>query len=323
MRLTYLWISVACALRLHTPTTPNRRAASPIALAAADDSSNNGKTPIDALRSALPFIDDERLLAENVRYTGLGLTLPDRAAYADAASKWRATLPTRLRNFEITDVVVLPPDGRGVCSLRYKLSFDAPVPPAVLPGQRRRLAAANLQVSPDGRTRVTAVVVGSLTLDASRTRVVRHVESLAADPFAVLTSIAHFELLNARALAMMMTSSSSTATAAADDETTSDPGKASMPSVVAEPLAYWSALRGMMRLELEEATRRAQTDEMSVLSGGAGDDGEVSDEQFESQFRLYIARIFLLGAAGPAVAFGVAKLIRAAISQQAPPPGMF
>ena len=102
-------------------------------------------------------------------------------------------------------------------------------------------------------------------------------------------SIAHFELLNARAIALCDTN---------------------LPALVSEPLAYWDALRGMMRLELEEAVRRSQTDEMSVLSGG--EEG-VTDEQFERQFRVYIARIFLLGAAGPALAFGVAKLLRALV----------
>ena len=38
---------------------------------------------------------------------------------------------------------------------------------------------------------------------------------------------------------------------------------------------------------------------------------------------LMVVGTLLVMAAGPAVAFGVAKLIRAAISQQAPPPGMF
>ena len=52
-----------------------------------------------------------------------------------------------------------------------------------------------------------------------------------SDPFAVSGSIAHFELLNARALALL-------------PEGTPPPLRA--------PLAYWSALRGMMRIELEE-----------------------------------------------------------------------
>ena len=139
-------------------------------------------------------------------------------------------------------------------------------------------------MSSDGFTRVSALVAGTLQLDREGTRVQRYRETLVADPFAVTTSIAHFELLNARARALEST-----------------------PSLVAEPLAYWSALRGMMRLELEEATRRAQTDELSVLESA-----DVTDDMFEAQFRVYMLRIFLLGAAGPAVAFGVAKVLRAA-----------
>ena len=44
-------------------------------------------------------------------------------------------------------------------------------------------------------------------------------EQLVADPFAVTTSIAHFELLNARAVAL----------------------SSSQPAIVREPLAYWAA----------------------------------------------------------------------------------
>jgi hypothetical protein len=209
-----------------------------------------------------------------------------------------------------------------VCACRYELAFDAPVPPAVLPGQRRRLDAAQLVVSAEGRTRVRALVAASLQLDGSRTRVRRVSERLVADPLAVTASIAHFELLNARSVAL-----------SAD----------AAPPLLREPAAYWvcaqwltprwhvshtagaerllcssapcghafgqTALRAMMRIELEEIRRRSASDESAVLDGGA--DG-VSDEAFEAQFRAYILRIFLLGFAPPLVAFGLAKLLRAA-----------
>lgn len=175
-----------------------------------------------------------------------------------------------------------------MCACRYELAFDAPVPPAVLPGQRRRLDAAQLVVSAEGRTRVRALVAASLQLDGSRTRVRRVSERLVADPLAVTASIAHFELLNARSVAL-----------SAD----------AAPPLLREPAAYWTALRAMMRIELEEIRRRSASDESAVLDGGA--DG-VSDEAFEAQFRAYILRIFLLGFAPPLVAFGLAKLLRAA-----------
>lgn len=237
---------------------------------------------LDELLETLPFLSSSQL-AERVTYTGLGRYLVGREAVASAASRWRSTLPTRLEGFAVEGKTILPPDSRGVVSCRYKLSFTAPVPPAVLPGQRRRLDAAKLTYTADGRTRVTAIVAAQLQLDQAG-RVSRHTETLLADPFAVTTSIAHFELLNARAIALAAT-----------------------PPIVREPLAYWDALRAMMRIELEESVRRSRTDELAVLEGA---DASVSDEEFEAQFRLYIARIFLLGAAGPAVVFAIARLLR-------------
>ena len=158
-------------------------------------------------------------------------------------------------------------------SCRYKLAFDAPVPPAVLPGQRRRLEAARLTVSADGRTRVTASVVGTLALDPESGRVRRISERLVGDPLAVETSIAHFELLNARAVARLPDA---------------------LPPPAREPLAYWDALRRMMRIELEVVPcEREQSDELSVLT----DDGGVTDDDFEASFKAYLLRIFLLGAA--------------------------
>jgi len=110
-------------------------------------------------------------------------------------------------------------------------------------------------------------------------------------------SIAHFELLNARADALL---------------------PAGAPPPLRVPLAYWRALRGMMRIEMEEAVRRGQTDELAVL-GAAG----VSDEEFESEFRVFIGRNLLLGALLPAAIVGVAKAVRAAsqlVDVQADPP---
>ena len=247
----------------------------------------NAVDTLEALSSELPFLTTADLLSEDVEYTGLGLTLSGRDACMAAASCWSASLPERLRDFTIEDLTVLPPDGRGIVYCRYRISFDAPVPPAVLPGQRRRLAAAQLTIK-GGRTRVSALVAANLQLDGDgRCRKFR--ETLVADPFAVETSIAHFELLNARAIALEPLSSKT--------------------PLVREPLAYVSALRGMMRLELEEAKRRSRSDELSVLEV---DDG-VSDDEFEAQFRVYMLRIFALGFMPGAAAFALAKLLRAAV----------
>ena len=243
---------------------------------------------LDRISESLPFLDDVALLTADCEYSGLGSSFAGSAECASAAALWRSALPQRLPNFECTAKFALPADARGVVSCRYKIAFDAPVPPAVLPGQRRRLEAARLTVSADGRTRVTASVVGTLALDPESGRVRRISERLVGDPLAVETSIAHFELLNARAVARL---------------------PEAMPPPAREPLAYWDALRGMMRIELEELRRREreQSDELSVLT----DDDGVTDDDFEASFRAYLLRIFLLGAAGPLAVYVFAKVLRA------------
>ena len=237
---------------------------------------------LDALSASLPFLD-AGMYTRDARYSGLGVTLTGREACAAAAHAWRDTLPSRLRNFAVDGMTVLPPDARNVIVCRYRLCFDAPVPPAVLPGQRRRLDAANLRID-GGRTRVTAVVAASLRLDRDGSRVCRHEEALVADPLAVGTSIAHFELLSARSAALQ-------------------PG--GQLELLREPLAYWSALRGMMRVELDEIRRRSESDEAAVLGG----EGGVSDDEFEAAFRAYMVRIFAIGFVPPLAAFALAKVL--------------
>ena len=73
---------------------------------------------MDAIKDSLPFLDAS-LIAEDVRYTGLGITLSGREACAGAASRWKSSLQTRLKDFAVEDVIVLPPDGRRVVSCRY------------------------------------------------------------------------------------------------------------------------------------------------------------------------------------------------------------
>ena len=118
---------------------------------------------LDRLAEALPFLSDD-IMAEDIVYSGLGLTFEGRAAYAAAASSWSRTLPERLRSWACTSKTVLPPDARRRVSARYSLEFEAPVPPQVLPAQRARLLAAKLPTS--GLVPVRATVVGTLELDA-------------------------------------------------------------------------------------------------------------------------------------------------------------
>ena len=74
--------------------------------------------------------------------------------------------------------------------------------------------------------------------------------------------MAHFELLNARARALLP-----------EGNPLIDPVR-----------AYWSALRGMMRIEMEEGARRAASDELSVLGSS-----DVTDEVLTLTLTLALA----------------------------------
>ena len=199
---------------------------------------------LESLADALPYLSDPALLAADVRYTGLGLALDGREAYSAAASAWQRELPRRLAGLEVTAKTVLPPDARRTVSARYSLEFQAPIPPQVLPAQRARVLAAGMPTS--GLVAVRATVIAALELDADG-RVRRHTEQLVTDPFAVSGSIAHFELLNARAHALL-------------------PDAA--PPPLRAPLAYWRALRGMMRIELEPVRLKTAAKSMPTLPKG-------------------------------------------------------
>lgn len=253
----------------------------PSSLSTARASARHGRPraalDLDRLAAALPYLSKE-LLAEDVRYCGLGVTLQGREAYAAATAAWRRVLPQRLASLDCAAKTVLPPDVRRRVTARYSLEFDAPVPPQVLPAQRARLLRAGVPTS--GLVSVRATIVGTLELDAEG-RVCRHDEQLVTDPFDATNSMAHFELLNARATALL-------------------PDGA--PPPLRAPRAYWAALRGMMRIEMEEAARRAASDELAVLGSS-----NVTDEDFEREFRSFIGRNLLIGALLPASVYGVAK----------------
>lgn len=236
---------------------------------------------LELLSAALPFLGEE-LLAEDVRYSGLGVTLQGRDAYAAATAAWSRVLPQRLGRLQCERKTVLPPDSRRRVTARYSLEFEAPVPPQVLPAQRARLLRAGVPTS--GLVAVRATIVGTIELD-EQGRVCRHDEQLVTDPFDVTNSMAHFELLNARARALL-------------------PEGAPPPLNLAfdPPRAYWAALRGMMRIEMEEGARRAASDELTVLGSS-----DVTDEDFEREFRSFIGRNLLVGALLPASLYGVAK----------------
>eukprot|EP00966_Prymnesium_polylepis_P160672 3713789-Prymnesium_polylepis.1 len=237
---------------------------------------------LPALEQTLPFVRDPALVAPDVEYRGFGVTLRGRAAYVEAANAWHVALPARLRSFEVSEKIVLPPDARSIVAARYRVGFEAPVPPQVLPAQRSRVARAELRLTPDGLVPVGAKVACTLVLDAEG-RILRHTEALAVDPFAVDATIAHFEFAFARLRAI-------------------DYGGGLVG-------AYWGALRELTRQELDEVVRRSRSDELQVLEG----DGGVTDEEFERWFVGFIAKNLVAGGAiGAALYFagkGVANLL--------------
>ena len=194
----------------------------------------SSESTLPLLEESLPFVSDPELVAPDVEYRGFGVRLDGRQAYIDAATAWRQALPTRLRALEISEKVVLPPDARSIVAARYRVGFEAPVPPQVLPAQRARVSRAELELTPEGLVPVSARVACTLLLDAEG-RVVRHTEALAVDPFAVDATIAHFELAYARRIAL-------------------DPRRV---------VAYWGALR-----ELTRQARAREFERWWVREGG-------------------------------------------------------
>ena len=151
--LTVFLLSSAALL-----TTPHRlRPCSPTASASARHGGPRAALdplddPLERLSAALPYLGEE-LLAEDVRYSGLGVTLQGRDAYAAATAAWSRVLPQRLGLLKCERKTVLPPDSRRRVTARYSLEFEAPVPPQVLPAQRARLLSAGVPTS--GRPTLT------------------------------------------------------------------------------------------------------------------------------------------------------------------------
>jgi hypothetical protein len=253
-----------------------------IRMAAASDS-------FPKLADELPFLQSPELLADDIIYRGFGAQYKGRQAYAAAAAAWKRELPARLRDFVVSDKVALPADGRGYITSRYKVSFLAPVPLQVLPAQRARIEQANLTRTADGLVPVEAKIACTLRLDAMG-RVAECSEYLTIDPFAVTATIAHFELCYHRSLA-------------AD-------GGGTSPLDAAR--AYWAALRELTRRELEEVKRLADSgdDELRAIAGG-----DLTDDEFERWFALFVARNFLIGGAIGAVAVAALRLAVGAVQQ--------
>ena len=251
--------------------------------------------PLPAISDQLPFLCDYEALGEDVVYKGFGATLLGRDQYVATSRAWREDLPNRLRALHIRDKVVLPPDARGFISARYVIAFEAPVPPQILPAQRARVANAALERTADGKVCVEARVACTVQLD-SKGRVIRHTEALAVDPFAVTATIAHFELVYARHLAVAI-------------------GRAH-PSPLDAAIAWWVALRELTRQELDEVVRRSRSDELVVLEGA--DEG-VSDAEFNEWFAVFVGRNFLSGALIGATAYYALKTI-GELAAPIPPP---
>ena len=139
---------------------------------------------LELLSAALPFLGEE-LLAEDVRYSGLGVTLQGRDAYAAATAAWSRVLPQRLGRLQCERKTVLPPDSRRRVTARYSLEFEAPVPPQVLPAQRARLLRAGVPTS--GLVAVRATIVGTIELTLALTLILTLTLSLSLSLTLTLT----------------------------------------------------------------------------------------------------------------------------------------
>jgi hypothetical protein len=244
-------------------------------------------TEPEAILPGFPFVR-EADLDDSCEYQGFGIRLSGREACNKAFSSWKGQLPVRLRNFAVSDITVLPPDARSVISARYTVSFEAPVPPQVLPAQRARIASANLTRTADGRVPVKARIAVTILVDSKTGKVKRHTEALAVDPFAVTATIAHFEYVYARQLSLRIPQ--------AVDE-----------SILARVVSYWATLRELTRQELDEIVRRSRPDELVVLEGA---DTGVTDSEFERWFTGFVVRNFLVGGAFGAALYYSSRALR-------------
>lgn len=250
-----------------------------------------------------PYLSPDEV-AEDIQYAGFGVNLRGREAYVRAAQKWQSKLPMRLQKFTVDSVTVLPPDARSLVAARYRVTFEAPVPLQVLPAQRARIANANLTRTSDGLVPVEARVAVSLEIERATGKVRRFSESLAVDPFAVTATIAHFELIYARRLIVLLLE--------AEGGQGDGSGVAWTTELTLRARAYWGALRELTRQELSEIVRRQsrESDELRVLGG---DDGSVSDAEFERWFTGFVVKNFAIGGGFGAILYVAAKALREAL----------
>lgn len=240
---------------------------------------------VSQIAQTFPFISNDALLAKDVLYSGFGQRTRGIESYPGPALSQH--LASRLQGFRISDKVVLPPDSRRRISARYTVAFEAPVPLQVLPAQRRRVADANLTLTPAGLLPVEARVACTIDLD-ERGLITRHTEAIAVDPFAVTATVAHYNLLFERKMC-----------------TTIGEKRASALDVAA---GWWVALRELTRQELNEVVsrERRESDELRVL----GDTDDLSDGEFERWFAIFIGRNFLVGGLGGAALYGVLRALK-------------
>ena len=251
----------------------------------------SSSVPLSELTESLPFAVGPELLSEAVEYRGFGVSLQGRSEYTSAQAAFERQIPSRLRHFAVSDVQLLPADGRGLMVGRYTVSFAAPVPPQYMPEQRRRLARANLTRTADGLAPVEARIACTLRIDPTTGLVLSHTESLAVDPFAVTATIAHFEYCYARQLALSVSA-------------------AETPGPLDIATAYYRALRELTRRELDWVVKENRRgSDVAALQGG-DPDADVTDAEFERWFAVYVGRNFVAGGALGAVAYLAIRALR-------------
>ena len=221
----------------------------------------------ERLSQALPFptCADADLFSTEIRFTAPMLELQGRERYLDVSKIWKDSLPIRLEGFNISRSELFMVNERKL-KYRWAVEFYGPLPPQILPAQKRRVAAAKLQPDParGGKVAVRVQFNTEISVDAQG-KVEQLVERIEGDALgeSVPSTIARFEVLQARRL----------------------PGD--LPGV----LRYMGVVRWLMREEFVELQERSESDEARVLGLGAKKPGE----GFEFQFVVFVAQNFAMG----------------------------
>jgi len=170
--------------------------------ASTEDPASLAPTPMDRLRTSLPFLTDPSLLCEDVVYVSPLHSSVGRESYFQLFEHWARAMPERLQDLEIRDVQVYQLKPREV-SAKWTYRFVAPLPlPARVPGR----LPADLQVLPGDKVLVDVGIMSTIQMNENG-QVVSQVDRLAQGGSGymykssnVAGTVARFEFLMAQRL---------------------------------------------------------------------------------------------------------------------------